>query len=114
MHCLIPLQPCPPRLVPGPEDEQQQRSLQAESGRSTPPVMLRLPPPARRAIAEEERLHQALDHSAYLVPQAGSPPINPMACFASGSAAWAGVPVLHPGGDVAAEGEFNPALEEPV
>lgn len=114
MRRLISLQPCPPKLLPGPEDEQQRRLLQAESGQSTPPATLWLRLLARRAIGEEERLHQASDRSAHLALRAGSLPVNPVAHFASGSAAWAGVPVLHPRGDVAAEGEFIPALEKPV
>lgn len=110
-HVLVPSDTLAAAL--GPWGQAAECWGQAGSGCSPCPAVLQLPPPARRAVDEEGGLHgDAL--CALPLGRAGCPPTDPVAHFAPGSAAWAGVPFLHLGGDLAAEGEFHPALEESV
>lgn len=110
-HILVPPDTLAAAL--GPWGQAAEGQGQAGCGCSTSPLMLQLPPPARRAVGEQGGLH---GDALWALPlgRVGSLPTDPVAGFAPGSAAWAGVSLLHLGGDLAAQGEFNPALEEPV
>lgn len=98
--------------APGPWAQGAECWEQAGRRCHTSPAMLQLPPPAGERWVRKEGCVEMFCELA--LGRTGSPPAHAVAHFAPGSAAWAGVPLLHLGGDLAAEGEFDPALEEPV